>query len=68
LGLKGDIGDRGLLSGDDVIVIFLINLKMNVLTGSLPETLAPNPYCLKMEGYMVMVCESSMTNKRGLHW
>jgi hypothetical protein len=36
--------------------------------GSLPETSAHNPYCLKMEDLMVMVCGLSMTNKRELHW
>jgi hypothetical protein len=47
--LRDGIRDSGLSSGDDVIM------------GSLPET--SSPYCLKMEGSVVMVYRSCMTNK-----
>jgi hypothetical protein len=61
--LRGSVRDRGLSSVDNVIVT---NLKRNVPMGSLLlETSAPNPYCLKMEGSMVMV-RGSMTRKRGI--
>jgi hypothetical protein len=52
--LRGGIRDKGLLSGDYVIVVFLTKLKRNVLMRSLPERLAPNPYCLRMEDSMVI--------------
>jgi hypothetical protein len=61
--LRGGVRDGGLSLGDDVIVI---NLKRNVPMGSLLKTSDPNPYCLKMEGSMVMVCGSPMTNKKGV--
>jgi hypothetical protein len=60
--LRGCIEDRGLSSGDDIIVVFLINLKRRLISkgktyGVVPETSAPNLYCLKLEGCMVMyVC------------
>jgi hypothetical protein len=64
----GGVRGRGLSLGDDVIVVFLTNLKRKVPMGSLLETSPPSSYCLKMDGSVVMVCGSSMTNKRASHW